>query len=244
MNGDSVAEISWKKGAADPSSKAAVLRSLGKLARGLSTLFWSLPLVLVVYVQSARTDWLQSFHGWAILPAVAASAMLWRSLAQLRQFQNQERIWRQSVDSAEIFSLINIGLSPFLFWWHNLPFVPLYVACVAMLALSSVLLLMQLNRLLDRLAAMLPDETLRTETKFFASFNTSLLLALLAAVALYFGLEQMYSLPRWVDVALDFLTDHGPWIVLFVVLIPLAMTMALVWKIKELIFSNVFNAEH
>ena len=225
------------------SPKAQVLRSLGKLVRGLSTLFWTLPLMLIVYVETAKTDWLQTFGTGAMVPAIVVSAVLWWSLTQLRQFQTQERIWRQAIDRAELFAILNVGLSPFLYWFHALPNVQMYQMCVALLALSSVVLIVQLNRVLQRLAAMLPDETLRAETKLFAGINTWLLAALLLGVAAYFGLDQMYSLPAWVDRVLNFLTEHGPWIILFVVLIPLAMTMALIWKTKELIFASVFNGE-
>ncbi|MGZ4971223.1 MAG: hypothetical protein ACXWDN_00555 [Limisphaerales bacterium] len=245
MNGQtsvSTTASGWNKGA-EETPKAQVLRSLGKLVRGLSALFWSLPFMLIIFVQTARTDWLQNFRAWAMLPAIAISALLWWSLMQLRQFQPQERIWRQAVDRAEVFSIINLGLSPFLYWFHEMPMVPLYIACVSVLCLSSLLLIIQLNRVLQRLAAMLPDETLRAETKLFAGFNTLLLVALLGVVAIYFGLEQMYSLPAWVDKALDFVAEQGPWIILFVILIPMALTMALIWKTKELIFASVFNAE-
>lgn len=223
--------------------KAQVLRSLGRLVRGLSGLFWSLPLMLIIYVQTARTDWLQSFGSVSMLPSIGISALLWWSLTQLRYFQPQERIWRQAVDRAEVFAILNLGLSPFLYWWHEMPLVPLYIACIAILCLSSLLLMIQLNRVLQRLAAMLPDETLRAETKLFAGFNTSLLLAVLGVATLFYGLEQMSTLPDWVDKTLDFLSEQGPKILLFIILIPLAMTMALIWKTKELIFASVFNAE-
>lgn len=243
MNGDAVVDAPWKKGD-EVSPKAQVLRSLGKLVRGLSTLFWSLPLMLIVYIETAKTDWLLNFGTAGMVPAIAVSLVLWWSLTQLRHFQTQERIWLQAVDRAELFAMTNVGLSPFLFWFHRVPNEPTYQWSVAILALSSVLLLVQLNRVLQRLAAMLPDETLRAETKMFAGFNTWLVAALLLTVAIYYGLDRMYSLPSWVDRALDFLNEHGPWMILFVVLIPLAMTMALIWKTKELIFTSVFNGEH
>jgi hypothetical protein len=246
MNGEPAVSTtaSGRNKGAEVTPKAQVLRSLGKLVRGLSALFWSLPGMLIIYVQTGRAEWVQGFRGWAMLPAVIVSVVLWWSLTQLRQFQGQERVWRQAVDRAEVFAIVNLGLSPFLYWFHQMPFVPLYIACVSVLCLSSVLLIIQLNRVLQRLAAMLPDETLRSETRLFAGMNTFLLVSLLVAVALFFGLEQMYSLPAWVDKVLDFLNEQGPWIILFVVLIPLAMTMALIWKTKELIFASVFNADH
>jgi hypothetical protein len=243
MNGDAVVDAPWKKGE-EVSPKAQVLRSLGKLVRGLSTLFWTLPLMLIVYVETAKTDWLQNFGTAAMAPAIVVSAVLWWSLTQLRKFQPQERIWQQAVDRAELFAILNVGLSPFLYWFHELPRVQMYQMCVALLALSSVVLIVQLNRVLQRLAAMLPDETLRAETKLFAGLNTWLLALLLLSVAAFFGLDQMYSLPAWVDRVLNFFNEHGPWMILFVVLIPLAMTMALIWKTKELIFASVFNGEH
>jgi hypothetical protein len=57
-------------------------------------------------------------------------------------------------------------------------------------------------------------------------------------------LEAVNTLPEWMDRGLDFVTEHGPWMMLFVILIPLALTMALVWKTKEIIFASVFDAQH
>jgi hypothetical protein len=36
----------------------------------------------------------------------------------------------------------------------------------------------------------------------------------------------------------------GIWLVIFVVLFPLAMTMALIWKIKEVILASVFGRDY
>jgi hypothetical protein len=33
-----------------------------------------------------------------------------------------------------------------------------------------------------------------------------------------------------------------PWLLIFLVLLPLAMTMALIWKIKEVILDSVFGS--
>src|SRR5437868_13506284 len=114
-----------------------------------------MPLALVVYVQTARTDWLEAFGPMAFLPAVAISGVLWYGLAQLHYFQKQERIWHHAIDRAQIFATFNIGLSPFLSWWHRIPMLPFYAACVGRLALSSLLLLVQVSRAVLRLVAML-----------------------------------------------------------------------------------------
>ena len=46
-----------------------------------------------------------------------------------------------------------------------------------------------------------------------------------------------------VDAVLDLTGAGGAWLVMFLGLLPLAMTMALLWKIKEVILSSVFG-EH
>lgn len=41
-----------------PPPNPELLRSLGQLSRGLSAVFWGLPLALVVCVQTAKGDWI------------------------------------------------------------------------------------------------------------------------------------------------------------------------------------------
>src|SRR5882724_6755998 len=97
----------------DIAPNAELLRSLGRLVRGLSTLFWGLPVALIVCVQTAET---QAFHSFNILPPVAATGWLVYGLWHLGHFQRQERIWVRALDRAKILALVDLGLSPFLFW--------------------------------------------------------------------------------------------------------------------------------
>jgi len=225
-------------------SKAELLRSLGRLVRGLSSLFWGLPLALIVYVQTARgTDWLDFFGAFAIVPAIAITGLLLYGLWQMSYFQKQERIWHQAIQRAEVLCVINLGLAPFLFWWHKLPFVPFYAQSVGLLALSSLLFLFNLNYVLRRLTAMLPDETLRSETKLFTTFNCALLLSVFLLLAIFFGLQEFGPLPEFLDRAVKFMMTQGLWLILFFILMPLAMTMALIWKIKEVIFASVLEVQ-
>jgi hypothetical protein len=223
-------------------AKSELFRSLGRVVRGLSALFWGLPAMLVIYVQTARTDWLDLFGSFAMLPAVMVSGVPLLALWQMSAFQRQERVWIQSLHRTEVLGVINLGLAPFLFWWHRLPAIPFYAMCVGLLALSSVLFLLHLNIVLRRLAAMLPDETLRAETSLFTRFNYSLLAAVFFLLTAYFAFEQIESRPQWMTKALSFFSTQGLWLVLFLILMPLAMTMALVWKIKEVIFASVIEA--
>jgi hypothetical protein len=223
--------------------KADLLQDLGRLARGLSALFWGLPLALVVNVETARTDRLDFLGAAAFAPAVILNALLWHGLRQLRDFQKQERIWQRAIHRAEIFAIINIGLAPFLFWWRRFPALPFYVTCVEILAASGLLLLMNLNLVLHRLSAMLPDEMLRAGTRTYTQWSIWMLLAALACLCIYiaFGPFRMPDV-IWGNFHLR-PRERGLWLALFVALMPVAITMALLWKIKEAIFAGLFTAE-
>jgi len=224
-------------------AKLEVMRSLGQLVRGLSYLFWALPVTLLVDVETARSDCFGFLGDAAFAPSVLAGAALYYSLRQMREFQKQERIWHQALHRAEILAVLNAGLAPFLFWWHRFPQFSFYLACVFVLAFSGLLFLMQINQLLRRLSAMLPDEALREETTMFTSLNTGLFLAALMGLVIYLGLAWADLLPAAIGKILTGENPAGQWLLLFMSLMPLAMTLAILWKIKEVIFASIFEAE-
>jgi hypothetical protein len=224
----------------DSAPNPELLRSLGRLVRGLSALFWGLPLALIVGVQTAKTDWLWAF---TVLPPLATTGLLLFGLWQLGSFQKQERPWRKALDRARLFALTNFGLSPFLYWWNRLPDHPFFDITVCVLALSALLFLFSLNYVLQRLGEMLPDEALRLETRHYTVLNRNLLLILLFLAALYIGLTHVRDLPVQLGFILVWLENTGLWLLVFLILLPLAMTMALIWKTKEVILDSVFGAE-
>ena len=224
-------------------AKVELLRALGRLVRGLSTLFWGLPVTLLIDVETARTNWPGFLGDAAFVPAVLGGAVLYYGLRQMRDFQKQERIWHQALNRAEILAIINAGLAPFLFWWRRFPAIPFYVICVAVFAFSVLLLLMQINQVLRRLCAMLPDEGLRAETTMFTTLNIALFLAVFIGLAVCLGLAEAQILPRAIGRMITGDNPRGLWLILFTGLMPLAMTLAILWKIKEVIFMSLFEAE-
>jgi len=224
----------------DPAPNTELLRSLGRLARGLSALFWGLPTLLIVTVHTARSDWLAPL---AIVPILALNGLLLIGLWQMSSFQKQERPWRAALDRANLLGLVNLGLGPFLYWWNHVPDEPFFAIAVLLLALTNVLFLFNLNLVIARLGAMLPDETLRHETKQFTAFNRGLLLALLLLAATCIALLQLPNLPVQLRRVAQLLLNNSQWAVIFLVLLPLAMTMALIWKTKEVILDSVFGHE-
>jgi hypothetical protein len=108
--------FSFSNAMPDPAPNAELLRSLGRLARGLSALFWGLPTLLIVSVRTARAEWLAP---WAMVPILALDGLLLIGLWQMSSFQKQERPWRAALDRAKLLGLVNLGLGPFLYWWKS-----------------------------------------------------------------------------------------------------------------------------
>jgi hypothetical protein len=218
-----------------------LLRSLGKLARGLSALFWGLPAALIICAETVRVNFLEPI---GLVPAIAANLLLLFGLRQLGRFQSQERPWRLALDRARLLVVVNVGMCPFLFWFNRMPGENYFRGGILVMVISAVLFLFNLNGVLKQLGAMLPDETLRYDINLFTAFNRWLLVAFLGLqagcifVSLQFpdlarqvGPDNFEILAR-LDIAFSLLFG----------LSPLAATMGLLWKTKEVIFESVFKA--
>jgi hypothetical protein len=237
----------------DPEPNPDLLPSLGRVVRGLSLLFWCLPLTLLVYVQTGATDiynprrWLAldpSIGGWLQwlepVPAFAVTAFLWLAVRQLGHFQKHDRAWSRELDRGRFLLMVNLGLVPFLVFHHRAPFVPVNDASVALLGVSSILFLHRTNVILGRLADLLPDEALRHEAALFTNFNRTVLAAIPVLLACSWVLERIQSLPPMLARVALGLEELGPWFLVFLILLPTAMTMTLMWKMKEFILNSAF----
>jgi len=218
-----------------------LLRSLGRLARGLSCLFWGLPLALLVCAQAIRTEWLRSL---GVVPPVVTTGLLLYGLWQMRSFQPQERIWTAAVWRTRLLATVNFGLSPFLYWWGQVPGNGYFLAAVILFGLCGLAFLAGLNVTIERLGAMLPDETLRYETRHFTAVNRWLLLILLTLVVLFLAAEQSPLVAARFARLLEIVERLHRWFIIAFLLLPIAMTMALLWKTKEVILESVFGGKH
>lgn len=225
----------------DPASNPQLLRSLGKLARGLSALFWGLPAALLICAQTARADWIKPL---GFLPAIAINALLLYGLWQMGDFQRQERPWRAALDRARLLALILLGLSPFIYWHNKVPEETFFSWSVGLLELAAVLFLFNLNLVLNRLAAMLPDETLRSETRQFTAFNRWVLVGLLFFTIVVVCVSEVPHPSPDLGRVLVWLNRFSNLLLIFFILLPLAMTMALIWKTKEVILDAVFGSRN
>ena len=224
-------------------SQDELMRSLLRVARGLSALFWGLPIALVLSIQTLLTGWTNSIGSIGVLAPPAVHGVLLYGVWLLGYFQRQERIWQVALERVRLFALINVALAPFLHWQQSVPQNEYFSQVIWLLALSGLLFLITLNHVLRRLASMLPDETVRQETRTFASMNINLLCAALTCFAVVMGLEIVRDPPEVLIRLLLMIEFMRPWLFLMLVLIPLAMTMSLLWKTKESIFASVFTSK-
>lgn len=227
------------KAVADPVPYEQLLPSLARLTRGLSALFWGLPLTLILCFQTARTDWLRAF---GVLPPLLTTGLLLYGVMEVRHFQPLSAGWRNSVDRTLLVALVNTGLAPFLYWWSMAPEQPAFNAAVALLVSTGIIFLSLLNLLLCRLGELLPNETLRQETSQFTVVNRALLVVTLTLVVVFATLlHYRHPLPFALATALIFLERFGLYLVVAFVLLPMSLTMAMLWKAKEVIFESVFS---
>ena len=215
-----------------------LLRALGKLVRGLSALFWGLPAALIICVGTAVGGW---FRAFSIAPAMLTTGLILYGLWQIGAFQKQERPWRLALDRARLVALVNFGLSPFLYWWNRMPDNSFFTTVVGLLAVTSLLFLFNLNLVIARLGEMIPDEMLRQETRQFTAINRSLLVLLLVIASGYVFLLQMPNLPSSLINILLRLQYIGQPMLMLLVLLPLSLTMSLLWKTKEVIMDSLFT---
>lgn len=218
-----------------------LLRSLGQLVRGLSCLFWGLPLALLVCVRGVQTEWLGRM---GVIPPIFTTGLLLYGVWQFGRFQRQERIWAAAHGRALVLALFNFGLSPFLYWWNQMPGNGYFAFAALLFNLGGLLFLSSLNTLIERLGAMLPDETLRLETRQLTGMNRWLILIVLTLAALFLVALQSPDLTNRFPHLLEIISDNRRWFTLPFILLTLAMTMALLWKTKEVILESVFGGQH
>ncbi len=225
-----------------PAPKSELMRSLGRLTRGLSAMFWGLPMALLFSAQASTTNWLGILGPFSGVAPAAAFALLVYGIWLMKGFQRQERVWIAALDQAQLLGLTGIGLSPFLHWHQRLPEQPFYNTMVLLLALCGAAFLFCVNRVLYRLAAMLPDETLRLETAVFTQLNRWLIVIVPALVGGYILLLETGFLPVALQIPLLYLAPVQYILLLVLSLLPIAITMSLCWKIKEAILVCVFGS--
>lgn len=213
------------------------LPELGHLARGLTVLFWALPLVLVIAVLTAQTNLLGPAD---FLPALLATGLLVLALHEMRRLRPEHPPWRAATDRGRSLALAMTGLTPFLHWWQLAPRHLHYEICGLLFFFFGLLFLANLAFLLRRAAALLAQPPLEDEARLFLGVNLPLLAAVLALALSGIVLMRSPLGPRLVASMSPILARVG-FIGLLMLLITVALNMTLVWKLKQAVFDAVFQ---
>jgi hypothetical protein len=214
------------------------LPTLGRVARGLSGLFWGIPAALLVSVKSATSDW---FRPWGPLMPLLAHGLIFYSLFQIAALPPERGAWRDLVDRTKLLALVNLGLAPFVYFWNARPQNVYFAYAVGLLALSAIVFLFTLNQLLRELVKLVPDHGLQPEVQWLSSLNSALLVGMVLFLGLYLGLWSIDPLP-WLLVQLrEFLEMSRVWLLLTFTLIPISMTMNMIWKLKDLVMKSIYT---
>jgi hypothetical protein len=220
-------------GPGDRPAPEALRPLLGRLTRGLSALFWGLPLALVLSVQSLTVNPFGHLGAVSLLAPSAGFALLLYGLLLLSPFHPDDVRWSGALERARLLALTCLGLSPFLHWYRRMPDTDLFVSAVHLLGLFGVAFLIAVNSLLRRLTEALPDALLRVETAAFTRINNGCLLALPLLVLAWMLAWRWPDPPVHVRLVLQGVEPFRFFLLLFLTLLPLSMTMSLLWKAKE-----------
>lgn len=236
------------------SSPPALLPSLARAIRGLSALFWGLPVSIFLWTNLALGTPGGSRHlplgGTvgniantisAVMPACMALGLLIYGLALLGAFQPRERIWIHSLERARLLVWLNLALTPFAYWFSRRPDEPFFAQSFQLGIFAHLAFLVCVNHVIRRLAAMLPDETLRSDVRIFTALNIRALVALGSVLALALVIGHSRATIAFAGPILGLLGRIEPWQLVVPALIPVALTMTLLWKTKGVIISSVFG---
>ncbi|MEE2714460.1 MAG: hypothetical protein VYD34_00460 [Verrucomicrobiota bacterium] len=242
---------------ASPSSlNPDLMPSLRQLVRGLELLFWALPFVLLVCVQEMLSP---EWESWGAMPLLLSTALLWLGASRLRYFKPEEYIWQSAVKITEVLALLMVGLSPFLHWIQILPELSAsgytvgqkhIIYSTIIFCTASIMFLLNLNHVLTRLGAMLPDPILRADIKLFVTLNFILFLPLLVAMWCcrlsdgLFGVLQHQAPGMAESIGSPASLEHFMKAsVIWIATLIITTTMAMIWKTRESVLNGVFSLE-
>lgn len=224
-------------GSCPPATPAELRSCLGPLSRGLSALFWGLPITLVISVQTLTLNRLGNLGLVSTFAPTAGFGLLGYGLLLLGRFRPRDPAWTGRLDRTRLLALTNFGLSPFLHWHHRVPEADLFATAVGLLALFSILFLLTLNGTLRGLALATPDSLLQLETLTFTRLNTFCLVLLPALAVAWMAALRWETAPFQLRLFLQTVEPFRFLTLLFLTLLPLSITMSLLWKTKETIIS-------
>ena len=224
------------------------LTRLAELYRGVSILLWSVPLYLIFSVQTLFTSEWKVFYSsyWDLigtLPATAAAVCAVYGINLMRSSQQNSNKLTKNLEEFFVLLIVMVGLSPFFYWFSQMPALRHFAVMVFILILDSLYSLMVLSRVIYRIAALLGSPSLRAEAALFMLLNNAILLLCMAGFALY-CLVMMGAI-KYKNL-LYYCAYYQPrfqWLFVLGVLLPTAICVWWLWNLKALCFQKILSRE-
>ena len=213
------------------SLKAIETQLLIRLIRGLSAIFWGIPLALLVCVRSAASAWLKPLD---VLHTTASVALVCYGIWQFGYLHGvKSRAWTRTIDRCKMLAVTCTGLTPFIFFWNHFPGEFFFAYAVFALTFCALLFLLKYNLLLKCLGGQYTDDILKSEIDLFATMNSWCAALLLIGVGFIAGANLALTDEQFLGLLNSPFMPVGQTAVVILVLMPIAMTMTLTWKLKE-----------
>lgn len=207
------------------------------LAQGLSCWLWGIPAAMLLSIRELPFEWGIPFQ---VPLFVVPYLLVLTGAVKMARVRSPGDRWRSEAQRALILCIVAAYLTPFLFWWRRWPQSVYLMANVWLLVACGVALLAQVNRVVRTLGACLGDPALAAEAELFRAVVWIVLgLPTLAAIAFVItaSVRTQQPVTTQFETALLATPSWG----LALLLVPLSITLALVWRAKDLTLAHLKN---
>jgi hypothetical protein len=199
------------------------------LMRGFSWVFWGLPLTLLLFFGAVEVHVLAKLR----LPSYALGVLvLFTGFLNVTRAGPITPAWHGWARSGVLLSFIMLYLTPFVYWWDRAPHVRFFGANMWILLVSTMLILVVVNRLASELGLRRADTTFAIEARLCA-WSVVVLMMLPFGIAIGYAYYAFKKYGVTVPTTLSMAHKEMPfWLHVFF-LLPFTLTMTTVWKARE-----------
>ncbi len=210
--------------------------------RGMSALFWGLPIALVSSIQVTLDSYALMMR---FLFPLSAFALLAYGAHQVRWIQVLGmRSWRFRVDLLRVVSLAQLLLAPFLLFYSRSPDQPLFVASLYLLGLCWCLFLLALCQVLGGMVQTIGEESMRQDFLWMKGFIGGALSLMALGWTILFVRNLFLEAER---MPLILYLLHPQFLGTFLIIsaiFPVTVLMNLAWKLKEHVFHEALGKDY
>ncbi len=219
---------------------------LVRLTQGLYFIFWGLLVTVLVAAQTVVLLWVRAFSEVFLAGGVVATLMgTWRlQQARLHALPDESTgpQWRNRVGRLRGVATLLAYFCVLFYMWRGVPDNFYLQLNAAAFVATGIVYLMMLNRTITTLAAFVGRKQMALEARLFTAANIVLLFLPFAAALAYIVLMAVL---RQTSLLEEFrqLLQRISLLVAIVVLLPVSLTLALVWAAKDTLVQELVSRD-